>query len=96
MSTFGNRLKKIRKELRLSQEAFGERLGLTRASIASVEADNSNFSQEILCKMIPTFNINLNYLLGGIGQPFLPQPFGEVQDELTQKVEEILKQKGII
>ena len=61
MTTQGNRLKKIRKELRLSQEEFAKQIGLSRAAIAAVEADNNNFSQDVLCKLILTFDININY-----------------------------------
>ena len=70
MPTSGNRLKKIRKELRLSQEEFGDRIGLSRAGIAAVEADKNNFSQDVLYKMISVFNVNLNYLIAGIGDMF--------------------------
>ena len=45
MTTLGSRLKKIRNELHLSQEVFGEKIGLSRAGIAAVESDNNKFSQ---------------------------------------------------
>ena len=49
MTSQGNRLKKIRNSLKLSQEEFGKQIGLTRAAIAAVEADNNKFSQDVLC-----------------------------------------------
>jgi len=61
METQGSRLKKIRKELKLSQEEFGKQIGLTRAAIAAVEADNNKFSNDVLCKLILTFDVNVNY-----------------------------------
>lgn len=50
--TVGKRLKKLRTDLSLSQEAFGEKIGLTRASIAKVESDKNNLSQDALCRLI--------------------------------------------
>ncbi len=96
METTGQRLKKIRTKLHLSQEDFGHKLNLSRAGIAAVEADNNKFSQDVLCKLLLTFNVNINYLLGGKGSMFLTPKFEDVEDEFTQKVEAILKKNGII
>lgn len=71
MSTQGSRLKKIRCALNLSQTAFGEQIGLSRAGIAAVEADKNKFSQDILYKLSMLFNINLNYLICGKGDMFI-------------------------
>ena len=60
METTGQRLKKIRTKLHLSQEDFGHKLNLSRAGIAAVEADNNKFSQDVLCKLLLTFNVNIN------------------------------------
>ena len=51
MQEFGIRLKKIRSALRLSQTEFGDRIGLTRAGIAAVEAGKNKFSQDTLYKL---------------------------------------------
>ena len=96
MSTTGNRLKNIRKTLNLSQEEFGRKIGLSRGGIAAVEADNNKFSQDILCKLIQTFNVNINYLLCNIGQPFISPKFEDAKDEILKEVDEILKKYGVI
>lgn len=96
MTTQGNRLKKIRKELRLSQEEFAKQIGLSRAAIAAVEADNNNFSQDVLCKLILTFDININYLLVGKGNIFNAPEFEQVKDELALEVRKILREEGLI
>ena len=71
MQEFGIRLKKIRSALRLSQTEFGDRIGLTRAGIAAVEAGKNKFSQDTLYKLLEVFNINLNFLLNGSGEMFI-------------------------
>lgn len=96
METTGQRLKKIRSKLHLSQEDFGHKLNLSRAGIAAVEADNNKFSQDVLCKLLLTFNVNINYLLGGKGNMFLTPNFEDVEDEFTQKVEAILRKHNIV
>lgn len=71
MQNQGYRLKQIRMNLRLSQEAFGEEIGLTRAGIAAVEGNKNKFSQDVLYKLLKQFNINLNYLISGQGEMFI-------------------------
>lgn len=66
----GARLKKIRQALNLSQEALAESLNLSRAGIAAVEADKNKFSQDVLYKLVENFDINLNFLVYGIGNMF--------------------------
>lgn len=95
MSEVGNRLKEIRNELRLSQEAFGEKIGLTRAGIAAVESGNNKFSQDTLCKLLLTYNININYLLEGIGDMFVAPEYEDIKSEVLDKVDEILIKYGI-
>ena len=96
MATQDERLKEIRKALNLSQEEFGAKIGLSRAAIAAVEGDKNNFSQDILCKLILTFNINANYFLVGAGQKFITQEYQQVRAELADEVRSILREEGLI
>lgn len=96
METQGSRLKKIRTELSLSQEQFGKQIGLTRAAIAAVEADNNKFSNDVLCKLVLTFDININYLLVGRGNIFNAPEFEQVKNELACEVRKILREEGLI
>ena len=96
MTSQGNRLKKSRNSLKLSQEEFGKQIGLTRAAIAAVEADNNKFSQDVLCKLIITFDVNINYLLVGKGNMFNAPEFEQVKDELALEVRKILREEGLI
>ena len=96
MQTTGSRIKKIRQELNLSQEQFGKIFNTGKSYISAVENNKSQLSVESLVKLLLNYNVNINFVLGGIGQPFLPQSFEQVQDELTQKIEDILRKKGVI
>lgn len=101
MTSIGIRLKKIRKALFLSQEQFAKEIGLSRGSIASVEADCNKFSQEVLCKLILTFNININYLLVGQGNMFIENEYKninlreEIINTVVETVDKMLKERGL-
>lgn len=95
MSSFGSRVKDIRKKLNLSQEMLAEKLDLTRASIAAIEADKNKCSQDTLCRLLLTFNININYLLSGIGTPFIQPQFEDAKEEILKEVDDILIKYGV-
>lgn len=92
MTTMGFRVKKIRQELQLSQEKFGEIFGSTKAYISAVENDKSKLSVENLGKLLVDYNVNLNWLFAGKGDPFLLPPFEEVKDDFEQRVKAIFKE----
>lgn len=96
MSTIGKRIKKIRQELRLSQEQFGQIFSAGKSYISAVENDKSKLSVDNLVKLLLDYKVSTNYILGGIGSPFIAPDFEEVQDELTLKVEQILRKNGLI
>ena len=100
MSTQGNRIKKIREELRLTQEQFANVFGFNRAFISAIEKDKSKLSVDNLVKLLLTYNVNMNYVLGGIGEMFNAPQTEQARSELAQLVsvlvDERLKDKGVI
>ena len=96
MSSMGKRIKTIRQELRLSQEQFGQIFGAGKSYISSVENDKSKLSVDNLVKLLVDYNVSMNYVLGGIGKPFIAPQFDAVKTELRQEVLQILKDEGII
>lgn len=95
MSTFGNRLKNIRKKIGFSQEELADKLGLTRSSISKCETDDSFISKENLEILAKNYNVNLNYLIANIGQPFIAPEFEQVKDDLLNEVEKMFKERGL-
>ena len=93
--TQGQRLKKIRKMIELSQDTLGAKLNVSKQYISNLEADRNLLNNEKLVSLLIDFNVNLNYLLGGIGEPFNPAQFEDVKDEILKEVEEMLKRRGI-
>lgn len=91
MTSFGSRLKSLRKSLGLSQEEFGLKLGLTKSAVSKCELDKSFMSEETLKGLVLHFGANLNYLIAG-----LETPITNKDNDLTLKVEQILRDKGIL
>jgi methanogenic corrinoid protein MtbC1 len=63
MSTFGHRLKKIRKERKLTQKDLAEVLGLAQTTIANYEKNIRFPEQKNLNKIANYFDVSLDYLL---------------------------------
>ena len=64
----GARIKEVRKHYKLSQTEFGERLGLTRPTIANIELDRINTSEAYMKLICQTFNVNPLWLESGTGE----------------------------
>lgn len=95
MTTIAERFKEIRmlKNWR-TQSNMADELGIKRQAVANVEAGNNNPSIETINKLVTEFNVNANWLIAGIGEPFLETP--EDDKRITAIVDEILKKHGLI
>lgn len=63
-TTLGRRIAEQRKLLGLSQEAFGEKMGVSRQAISKWEADAAMPEIEKLITMSKLFNVSVGWLLG--------------------------------
>lgn len=95
MTTQGTRLKKIRTELNLSQEDFAKFFQTSVAYISQIEKDKSGLSVNNIIKLAHEYKVNLNYLLCGIGSPFLPPKYNNIKEEILSEIEKILNDKGL-
>lgn len=78
------RIKEIRETLNLSQEAFGERIGVTRASISNMEKGSRNPSEQTIKSICREYNVNYAWLKEGLGDMFSNLPdtlLDQVADE---------------
>ena len=62
--TTGQRISDKRKELGLSQEALGEKLGVSRQSIYKWESDSSLPDVDKLIALSRLFSVSVGWLLG--------------------------------
>ena len=80
---FSERLKALRKELGLTQEEMGKRIGLSKFAVSKIE-NGENGTPDRTVKLICTeFKVNYLWLTEGIG-PVFSDYEGAILDELTE------------
>lgn len=66
------RIKKIRKELDLTQQEFADRIGIARGNVAAYEVGKNAPSDAVISLICREFNVNEVWLRDGNGSMFLP------------------------
>ena len=85
--TLGQRIAAERKKLGLSQEALGEKMGVSRQAISKWEADGAVPEIDKLIAMSRLFGVSLGWLLGVEEEPAAPATgFTEEQIELIRRM----------
>lgn len=74
------RLKLLRKELKLSQEDFGKRVGVSNTAISKLEKAERNVTDQMILSVCREFNVNEEWLRTGAGEMFI---LLDKEDELT-------------
>ena len=84
--TIGERIKKVRKTLDLTQQEFADQLRMKRNSIAQVEGGRGTSDQTIfsICR---EFNVSEQWLRTGAGEMFAPKE--------TDALDALVKQYGL-
>ena len=80
----GDRIKKVRKSLDLTQEAFATRIGSVQNTITGYESGRRNPSAPVISLICKEFNVNKEWLRNGTGEMFNPEPCDEL-DSLADK-----------
>ena len=89
-------LLKLRKNLSLSQEEFALKLSITPRAYVNYERGERKPPYELLIKLSDDFNVNLNWLINDKDEMFLHQQPSLNNDELEQKVVDVMKKYGVI
>lgn len=93
---FGERLQSVRKKMQLSQEDISTQIGISYRAYSSYERGDRKPPIDFLEKLAIQFNINLNYLIAGIGDEFIPPKFEQAQKELALEIRKVLREEGLI
>jgi len=78
------RLKELRKALRLTQTEFAERIGSVQNTITGYESGRRNPSNPVIASICKEFNVNEEWLREGKGEMFAPSITGPL-DALVQQ-----------
>lgn len=76
------RIEELRNTLGLSQDKFGEALGVTRTAVCAWENGRRGISEQTIISICRAFNVNRAWLVEGIGDIFTNLP-ETILDELA-------------
>ena len=85
--TIGERMKKLRKELHLTQQEFADRIGSVQNSITGYENGRRNPSAPVISLICREFSANEKWLRTGEGEMFAPKSRPE---EIATLVEQLM------
>ena len=68
MDTINERIKYIRKDLKMSQKDFGEKIGLKPNSLSDIETEKNSVTEQTLKAVCREFNVSEQWLRKGTGE----------------------------
>ena len=92
---YGEKLKKIRKHLSVTQDSMSELLNISSRSYASYERNENNPPYSMLVELCKNYNINLNWFIADIGEMFIAPQYEDVKGEILAEVEKMFKNRGL-
>ena len=88
--TENERIKDLRKALGLTQERFGERVGLKKSAISQIESGVNGVTDQLRLAVFREFNVNEDWLRTGDGSMFV-EP--DEDEEIARFVGDVLSDK---
>lgn len=95
LNTIGEKIKYIRQDKGLTQAEFGQNIGLSKQAVSNVENNLSNPSIDFIGKLIVYYNINSNWLIANLGEPYNAVKNLSSREEILKDIENILIKRGI-
>lgn len=80
----GDRIKKLRRDLNMTQTEFANRIGSMQNTITRYETNNRNPSASVIALICKEFDVREEWLRTGEGEMFKPKP-SDVLDQLAYK-----------
>lgn len=79
------RLKLLRKTLKLSQDAFAERIGMKGSSISLLESGGRNITEQVIKSICREFNVDYIWLTTGDSEMFV-----DTDDDFIERIDRIM------
>ena len=84
------RLKKLRKELDMTQQEFAEGIGIKRNTMATYESGRNEPIDAVISLICTKYNVNENLLRTGEGEMFIEMSY---DDEIAQFVGQVMSEE---
>lgn len=86
MDTIGERVRYVRKQNSLTLVEFGNKIGVSAASISAIELSKSNPSDQTVRSICREFGVDEIWLRTGAGEPFRPKSRHEAIAEYVGQI----------
>ena len=96
MNVYSQNLKKLRKKLGLSVSELSEKINVPSNTLSAYERSARCPSLDFGLLLYKKLDVNLNWFVSGDGNMFKSSNFVDVEEDFEQKVEHILRKKGVI
>lgn len=83
--TQGERIRELRKTLKMTMEQFGEKIGVTKSTISNIENGNRNATEHMVKSICREFNVDYIWLTSGEGEMFV-----ESDDDFFERIDRIM------
>ena len=83
--TQGERVREVRKNLGLTLDKFGERIGIKKSALSSIENGRSNLTDANIKAICREFNVDYIWLTTGEGEMFV-----DSDDDFLEKIDRIM------
>ena len=83
--TQGERIKEIRKSLKLTLEKFGEKIGVTKTAISRIEKGERGCTEQMTKAICREFGVDYIFLTTGEGDMFV-----DSDDDFIEKIDRIM------
>lgn len=83
--TQGERVKNIRKDLGLTLDKFGERLGVRKSAMSKIEKGENNLTEQMAKSICREFRVNYTWLTSGKGEVFLNS-----DDDFRERIDAVM------
>lgn len=83
--TQGERIRELRKTLKMTMEQFGEKIGVTKSTISNIENGNRNATEHMVKSICREFNVDYIWLTTGDGEMFI-----DTDDDFIERIDRIM------
>lgn len=83
--TQGERIRELRKTLKMTMEQFGEKIGVTKSTISNIENGNRNATEHMVKSICREFNVDYIWLTTGDGEMFV-----DTDDDFIERIDHIM------